>query len=171
MPHISFDTGTVSALYNGNARSVIPGVEPGGSRVGHPTKPALMIRDCYAEMISMADGDTTADFQRSRVFLKLSQETDLTPGLILPVASIMMSKAAAAQTWDNFQIQQEFKAKGSIWAPRVVGVHISDVGSTELPDSVRWIVHLDYEQVDIPWMDWFILWDFLDGINDGAREF
>lgn len=171
MPHISFDTGAVSGEFNGNARNVIPGVEPGGSRVGHPTKPALLIKDCYAEIVDYANGDATGDWERSRVFLKLSQETDLTPGLILPVAAVAAGKSGTANIWNAFQVTQEFKAQGSVWAPRVVGVFISDVGGAGLPDTIRWFIHLDYEQVDIPWMDWFILWDFLDGIGDNERQY
>ena len=171
MPHAVFNLGVQSGSGNFRARSLIPGVEPGGSRVGQPTKPALLIRDAYCEIQDYTMLGAT-DFNGFRVYLKLSQELDMTPGLILPVAVIGAELDEADATGQNVLGTQQihdhiFRAQGTIWAPRMVAIRLEERGTAVLDVDV----HLDYEQVDVPWMDWFIMWEFLDGIADNERQY
>lgn len=129
-------------------------------------KPAMLIRNAWAELV---DFDVaTEDYHALEVFLKLSQELSLTPGLLLPVALIMAS-AVGATNPNSISIEQQAQESiaGSIWVPKVVGITIVERGAVV---SYRVRVHVDYEMVLIPFMDWFLHWDWLDNITDGSLE-
>ena len=173
MPHAVFNLGTQTASADLAARPLIPGVEPGGSRVGQATKPALLIRDAWIEIIDWARS-SNADYHQATFYLKLSQELDLTPGLLLPVATVHSNMINASVgntdqplTGTPVMIHSLFHAQGTVWAPRVVGVRMVEVGTVDIDADL----HLDYESVDVPWMDWFIMWEFLDGIADNERQY
>ncbi len=169
MPTAFFDSGAITTSGDTVPRQLIPGIEPGGSRVGAPTKPALQLRDVWLEQIvDIVDAGVTADFTRAMVFLKLSQESDLSPGLLLPIANIVLKKTTTAQLWNDIEIiHQGDKLAGQIFTPAYVGLR------TELSftGTVRFIVGLRYERVDIDWMSWFLHWDFLDNITDNSTEY
>ncbi len=170
MPHAVFNLGNRDATADLAARPLIPGIEPGGSRLGQATKPALLIRDAWIEVIDSPTTFGATDFNMMTWYLKLSQETDLTPGLLLPIAQTgfaLQEVSAVGQRVYFLNIVKLFHAQGTVWAPRVVGVRVVEVG------SVGWDVdvHLDYDVVEVPWMDWFIMWEFLDGIVDNEREY
>ncbi len=167
MPHAVFSHGETTATTEAIARPLIPGVEPGGSRVGQATKPALLIRDCWVEPIDVnVTGGVGGNFMS--YYLKLSQESDMTPGLLLPIAVFGAEvDSEVAATGIKEVVKDLFRAQGTVWAPRFVGVRVVEVGAA----IVNADVHLDYERVDVPWMDWFIMWDFLDGIADNEKEY
>ncbi|MEE9592363.1 MAG: hypothetical protein V3W28_02140 [Thermoplasmata archaeon] len=170
MPHAVFEPGNVSATADltAMARSLIPGVEPGmGIRnifEQRRMKRALLIQDAWLEILDVTSG-IAADWNTVLVYLKLSQETDLTPGLILPVASI--ATEGDTTNMQAMHVEQLFQAQGTVWAPRLVGLRVVEVGSQGV--TVR--VHLDYEVVEVPWEQWFIMWDFLDNVTDNSLEY
>ncbi len=97
MPVAYFDTGALTTSSDVGGRTLIPGVTPGGQFAGK-NKPALLIRDAWIEqVVDIVDAGVAADFERVMVFLKLSQELDLTPGLLLPVTNLVIQKTATAQ--------------------------------------------------------------------------
>ncbi len=162
MPHAVFNLGTLAATTEARARPLIPGIEPGGSRAGEAMKPALLIRDAWLEF---QDATTlaTPDLASWLFYLKLSQEADMTPGLQLPIGGVRMGETVTANQPTFVAIDDLFHAQGTVWAPRFVGVRVVENGGAT---TVNCDVHLDYERVDVPWMDWFIMWDFLDNIID-----
>lgn len=171
MPHAVLNLGFQSATVDiaASVRPLIPGIEPGGSRVGHPMKPALLIRDVWLQPIdvnvSAATGGNTMGY-----FLKLSQEESLNPGLLLPIGVFgneHTQVSAVGAVNQPLEPQGMFKAQGSIWAPAFIGVRVEEVGNA----NVDCDVHIDYERVDVPWMDWFLMWDFLDNIVDNERQY
>lgn len=170
MPHQIFSPGTLSAAADTAAKMIIPGIEPGGSRAGRKTKPALLIRDVWAEHVELISG-AAEGLRRTAVFLKLSQERDLTPGLLLPIANlswdIRQGDSTARFSQDPTLQNYGQHYAGTTWVPRVVGLRVTMTGIT----SINWVVHLDYEQIDIPWMDWFLQWDYLDNVIDNERHF
>lgn len=164
MPHAVFDTGSISATSDSLSRTLVPGVEPGGSRVGQPLKPAVLLQDAHMEVLEF---DTaTEDFNSARLFLKMSKNNNLNPGLNLLVGSVH-SSAVGATNPNALYVEQNFKAKGTIWAAAYLGVRMVETGSL----TVRARIHLDYERVDIPWMEWFMRWEYLDNIVDNTLEF
>ena len=171
MPHAVFNLGQQNATVDTGGRSLIPGIEPGGSRAGQATKPALLIKDAYIEIVDFVDAGASLDYHNLSVYLKLSQETDLTPGLLLLLATIghepKEASAVARFSVNQLVMQYGDKIAGTIWAPRMVGVRFVEIG------DIQWDidVHLDYERVDVPWMDWFIMWEFLDGVVDNERQY
>ena len=169
MPHAVFNLGSQTATADLAARALIPGIEPGGSRAGRDTKPALLIRDAWLEVIDF-DLTTADDTNMMSYFLKLSQELNLNPGLILPIGAIGSRRTGAGgETGGLHQILRErFDAQGTLWAPRVVGVRVVETGTVIQADVD---VHIDYERIDVPWMDWFLMWEWLDGIGDNEREY
>lgn len=163
MPVAHFSSGSITGTQDLLPRKLIPGVTPGGQFAGK-AKPALLIKDMWLEVVNW---ETSAeDYHAVKVYLKLSQENDLTPGLILPIG-IVHSTSVGATHPNAFQVEQLGEhASGTIWAPRVVGLRHIEAG------TVTWNIraYLSYEMVFLPWRDWFVHWEFLDGIGDNARE-
>lgn len=167
MPRAIFDLPGGSGNGSFGARHLIPGVEPGGSRVGQPFKPALLIRDAWIEPLTL--DIAAAGMDQLTVHLRLSQEQSLDPGLLLPIHSLGMRAITTTEDivgiWD---IPYGHKLAGTIWAASWVGIEI--VVSVHLTVNVD--VYLEYEVIDIPWVEWFVKWEFLDGLPTGAtREF
>ncbi len=174
MPHKTWTLTTVTATQDEQPASLIPGIEPGGSRVGQSTKPVLLIRNVWFELTDLVPS-VTVDFHHAVLFLKLSQEVDLSPGLILPIAGFgHIGHNLKAGATDQPTVGAAYPVEqmgqhlaGTIWAPRVVGIRTLESGGMNFTG----VVHLDYEAVDVPWMDWFIMWEFLDNVADNARDY
>ena len=173
MPHVEIGVGTQTATTTDfqTARSLIPGIEPGGSRVGQPTKPALLIRDCWVEPAGVGLGSATS-INQALWFLKLSQELTMDPGLILPIAAYGAEQRVSTSVGIHVyplggMFQDLFRTKGTIWAAKYVAVGVTEIGGI----SVAVNVHLEYDVVEIPWMEWFVKWDFLDHIVNNTRDF
>lgn len=166
MPHVVFETANIVASGDILSRPLIPGIEPGGSRLGHPTKPALLIQDAY---MVVNDATITANdqFWAGHIDLKLSQENGLNPGLLLDVGSLMGGIAATDEAAGSMLQKDEFKARGTVWAAAFMGIRVSLNNLAALNVNV----HVDYEAVDIDWMSWFIRWDHLDNITDNDRDY
>ncbi len=168
MPHAVFRTGSQTAAADTAARTLIPGIEPGGSRAGKATKPALLIRnmDTQLQNLTPSSTDDTAVYN---IYLKLSQELDLTPGLLLHVATFYHGSTLSAVLGPPVMDQAPGRSvEGTVWAPRVVGLRVVRQAGSDTNWS--FLVNLDYEQIDVPWMDWFIMWEFIDGIVDNDDE-
>jgi len=167
MPHIIFETGTLSATDDAlGARPLIPGVEPGGSRVGAPTKPVLLLKEAYMVVNDLV---VTAndEFWKVHVDLKLSKENTLVPGLLLDVGNVMGGIATADNAASSMVQHDEFAARGTIWAAAFIGLRVELVNVA----SINLGIHVDYEAVDIDWMSWFIRWDFLDNVVNNDRDY
>lgn len=170
MPHAIFDLGPQTAAIEGAVRTLIPGIEPGGSRLGQALKPALLIQDVWAEVVRMQVQDSAPDFAVVTYMLKLSQELDLNPGLLLPVAQLIASHTAAGADSSGVQvIPLGDKLAGTVWVPKVVGVRAVENQATLAIHHV--LIHLEYEMIDIPYWDWFIEWDFLDNVVDNSQDY
>ncbi len=166
MPHAVFDSGSQVSPTQISGRSLIPGIEPGGSRVGEPLKPALLINDVFAEVAAI-DMGAGGDLKTARIGLKLSQDNDLTPGLVLPVLAYQTDLGAALAEGRGLQENLGRVLRGTVWAPAYVGLNIITSNLTDLQVSV----HLDYSVIDVPFWDWFVMWDFLDNITDDSTEY
>ena len=166
MPHAVFDLQSQTGSGDFLPRELIPGVTPGGQFAGK-RKPALIIEDAWVEIIDYTvDGAT--DFNAMGVLLKLSQSLDLNPGLVLPIATIGGQSLSGASTFGVGQsLQENFKAQGTVWAPRAVGVRLAERGTMTL--NLR--VHLEFSRLFMEWRDWFVHWEFLDNIVDNERQF
>lgn len=167
MPHAVFEMEPSGATVILGPRELIPGVTPGGQFAGK-AKPALLINDAYVQLHDM-ESAAAADVGSWVVELLLSQELDMTPGLLLPVADINIAQTGTAELIQAFKVEQHgHRLAGTIWAPRLVGVRVGEgTGGTQIDVSV----HLDYERIWLPWRDWFVHWEFLDGVSDLTREY
>ena len=171
MPLAHFDVGSQAGSVDTAARTLIPGVEPGGSRAGRALKPALLIKDAWFTIRDLVL-PAGIDLSVIEVNLKLSQETDLTPGLLLPLGTVLVNQAASSgQRMDAIVVDHTpaRAVQGTLWAPRMVGVRLVEAAGDFTSFDID--VFLSYERIDIPWMDWFIAWEFLDGIVDNEREY
>ena len=149
-------------------RQLIPGIEPGGSLAGRSMQPALLIKDAWIELADWSQG--AVDFNQIEIFLKLSQEESLNPGHILElgvVNSHTTRDEAGGSNVSSVNVQQDFHHRGTLWVPQFVGVRVQEIGTVVYDLRVL----LSYEMVFIPWMEWFILWDFLDNVNDNGEEY
>ena len=172
MPHVVFDRlGSVTTTDRGDARKLIPGIEPGGSRAGQDFKPALLIKDAWLEPISVSV-NTIGSYNAMTYGLILSNDQDLNPGLALPIgtygAEVAQVTAVGVLTYPVSSLYEHlFRAQGSIWAPEWVGIYHNETGTAATDVDV----HLDYEMVMIPWMEWFIMSEWIDGVTDGQRDY
>ncbi len=131
-------------------------------------KPALMITKVWAVPIDLIDATATADFQQARIFLLLSQDNDLNPGQVLHVATLLGAKSGNANEHGGWSLTQHGdKIAGRIWAPSFVGFFST---FTSTIDSMDWRMYLEFEQVDVPFWDWFMLWDHIDRVPDLQEE-
>ncbi len=167
MPVAMLASGSVGSTTSFGARRLIPGIEPGGSRVGQPMKPALFINDVWARFVELTDSGTTADFDRARVALQLGQEQSMDPSLLLYVAEAVLAKTATANLWNGIDVNQMFHAQGTIWAPEWVSGRAVLEGATAMNVDL----FIDYEMVMIPWVEWFVKWEFLDNVVNGRQEY
>ena len=169
MPHAIFSTGTQTTTLDvrSTSRQIIPGVEPGGSKVGQPLKPALLITDCWVEAVGFEPDFSVSGRVGFDVFLKLSQEESLNPGFMIPVAMVGLGWVQTAAGFSDTIVHDLFRQHGTVWAPKYVGVHLFEIGVS----VVDLHVHLNYEVIEIPWIEWFVKWDFLDHIPDLSGEF
>jgi len=166
MPHIAFPVGSQTSSGDFVPRQLIPGVEPGGSRVGR-SKPALLLRDAKLQISDIADGTASPDYMTVTVNLKLSQEPNLDPGLLLPIAQIQVARRLA-NDFASLSMHDLWMASGTIWAAAYVGIRLEING---FAGGFNSIVHLDYDEIEQEWMDWFIRWDFLDNVVNNERQY
>ncbi len=149
------------------ATPLIPGVEPGGSRAGQPFKPALLIRDIQVQWQEFVPG---LDSDLVNAILVLSQEQDLTPGMHLDVSSAMAGATDTTLAASAAVVQKlERSHSGTVWAPAWVGIR--GERSTGTMSTWRFRLLLDYEVIMIPWVEWFLRWEYLDNIVDAEREY
>lgn len=172
MPHTIFSPGAQTTTIDsaiGN-RQLIPGIEPGGSRAGHPMKPAVLLKKAWIEI-------TAFDFLASTtalgylIFLKMSSERLLDPGLILPVAEVasqVNEVSAVGQRVGNLIINDLWEFEGTVWVPGWMGVRFIEIGTAA---TITVHLHLLWEPIEVPWVEWFHMWEFLDGITNNAREY
>jgi len=169
VPHIEIGTGSQSATFDGFERQLIPGIEPGGSRAGEPMKPALLIQDAYIEIVDIATMHTE-DFNQALYAIKLSQEQTLDPGLLLPLAQVGTSVtevSAVGQRVTPLGIKDLFHAQNTLWAAKWLGIRMFERGTIDIDVSV----HIDYEQVEVPFWDWFMMWEFLDRVPNNQKDY
>lgn len=167
MPVVRLSTGTLTGTADVGGVPLIPGVTPGGASAGRD-KPAMLINDFGLEISDMAH-DNTQDFDVVAIYLKLSQETDLTPGLLLKVAEIgMWNTAATAENVTAMYRYTERLHLGTVWAPRMVGLRVIMSAGVSAFDGH---VDVNYDRITIPWTEWFVRWDFLDNITDNAVQY
>ncbi len=122
------------------------------------------------EVLDVGDLSSAGENAAIKVNLKLSQEESLNPGLLLTVEEILVFATAAAEaSIGSMSRTKTFGAQGTIWAPSFVGVRLGEQGGGVVDWDLD--VHLDYEVVDVPWMDWFIMWDFLDNVVNNERAY
>jgi hypothetical protein len=170
MPHVTFTTGRISSTSEFGARQLVPGIEPGskirGLRKARRFRPAMVIRQAYVQLEDIVT-PASADIGVAFVELKLSQEQDLTPGLLLPVSQFVVGSTSTANLIQTIMEERlgDF-ISGTVWVPRFVGVRVGITGSIEIDPTV----HLDYDIIQVPWQDWFLMWEFLDNVRNNTRE-
>lgn len=134
-------------------------------------KAALLLQNAWVEPVDIAlntDGATGTD--SVTWILKLSQEQSMNPGLILPVAwwgGETQEASAVARFGVMTNFVRVFRARNTLWAPKWIAVGVIVRGSISVDSNF----HLDYEKVDVPFWDWFMLWDFLDNVTDNTRDY
>ena len=128
-------------------------------------KPALLLGDASIEVNDFRP-TAAAGVELLTIFLKLSQELNMNPGLLLPIAEVGTHQADATGH-APIVINNLWKSQGTLWVPRVVGLRQQEVG------ALTWDidVHLDYEVVEVPWMDYFMMWEHLDNVVDNTRDY
>lgn len=168
MPHAVFDPGSVTGGGNLEARRLARGIEPGGATLGGETKPALLLVDARMEVVDLTTLGI-ANHSTIGVSLKLSQNQTLIPGQDIPVGNLLVGDIGNANGESAIFVHEFFMAKGTVWAPRFVGMRLNEKAGA-LPN---WHIklHLDYEIVQVPWEEWLILWDQLDNVVDNSFEY
>ncbi len=168
MPHAVLNSGTQTADGVFDFRGLVPGVEPGGSRAGQPFKPALLIQDMWISLTAISTDTGLGDGQ-IRAFLKLSQEIGMNPGLRILIEELMVTQASGVADAMTGVTRKKFDYwQGRVYAPRFVALDVDIRGNI---DEFALGLHIDYQRIDVPWLEWFIMWEFLDGVTDSSVEF
>lgn len=167
MPHTHYNTGSQSANGDFAVRPLIPGVEPGGSRAGR-SKPALLIRNMEVSFLNVTPAFAGADFEEMRVNFKMSQDVDMDPGLVLRVADMyLVAGGAATGGGQGLHVHKFDYWRGTLWAPAYTAIQLRFGGPTDADIDLM----LDYEVVQVPWQDWFIMWEFLDNVVNDEQDY
>ncbi len=166
MPYAIIGSGLQSGTIDFGGRQLIPGVEPGGSRGGAAMKDVFMLVDYY---VRVGSADPATDQDTAVIFLKMSQEEGLDPGLNLELAHVHSGQLDTTSERSHLTLQKNPLHMGTLWAPRFVGgrIGVSEGGFTGITVNIELI----YERVQVPWMEWFIMWDFLDNVPNNTEEY
>ncbi len=173
MPHMVFNLDDQPAAVRTQFRQLVAGIEPGsGVRIGRSrrVKPLILIEDAW---IQVNDFDVaTEDFHQILLSLALSNEIPPQESLLLPVGRVSGSSSQATNEGGPL-VEQLFRAQGTTWAVRNIGIDIQEAGAVVLSDVD---VHMDWSVTFTDWFSWFRGWNKLelapDGfLVDGDREF
>ncbi len=168
MPYSLWASGPITSNSKILPRQLVPGVVPGGQRAGGATKPVLLIHDAWARWLDFTDTGTTVDSDQAYVALLLSQEQSLDPAQVLYVEEVALAKTATANLWNQIRPRNVFRLhRGTFWAPKFVGIWVVPGGAT----LVKVDVTVHYDIVDVPWRDWFMMWEWLDNVESINQEY
>jgi len=133
-------------------------------------KPALLLQDAYIEVVDVVAGHGVDEFNQALFALKLSQEQSLDPGLLLPLAQVgtlVTEVTAVGEIATPLSIIDLFRAKNTLWAPKWIGLRMFERGAIDIDISV----HIDYEQVMVPFWDWFMMWELIDNVTNNTKDY
>ncbi len=171
--HTVYNLGDQPADVRTLFRMLVAGVEPAqGIVIGRSRepKPLVVIQDAWIEV---NDFDVaTEDFHQMKYSLALSNMDPPAESLLLPVGSVRAA-AVGATNPNSLEIEQLFRAQGTSWAAKYIGVDVQESGAVVLADVD---VHMDWAVGSADWWTWFQKWNQLeipdDGfLVDGEREY
>jgi len=150
----------------------VAGIEPGQKIfIGRNREPKnmLLLLDAWIELVDITGG-LVIDFQGAKYSLALGRDP-MTTALLLPVgiihSNVQNLKAGSTDqptTAFNWQVEQLFKAQGTMWAAKTIAVDFDERG-TAIADVD---VHLDWTVVPTDWWTWFTSWNALEVAPDGS---
>jgi len=127
-------------------------------------KPALLIRSAKIEITDSLLKVTSNSFQSYGVQLLLSTRQDLGNGVVMTIAQVGMENRqvdGTAQRDGTLVINDLFQGQGTLWGAKWVGGRVTEAGAITVDVGI----HLDYEQVMVPFWDWFMLWEQLQNLE------
>lgn len=122
-------------------------------------KNMLLLLDAWLEFQDMIA--TGADIHKAAYSLALGKDP-LTAALLLPVGSATYT--ADGTTADSVQVEQLFRAQGTMWAAQAIAIDMVETGAV----SAVARVHLDWTVVPTDWFTWFASWNDLEAAPDGS---
>ena len=174
MAHEVYDLGDRPAAVRTAFRRFVAGIEPATEVVigrSRARKRVLVIQDAWIEV---NDWDVaTEDFHQMKYSLALSNMDPPNESLLLPVGRVSQSSDGATNPDAPLTVEQLFKAQGTLWAAKYVGIDIQESGGVVIADVD---VHLDWGVAEVDWFTWFVKWNDLeidpDGVlTDGERRY
>ncbi len=167
MPHTVFNLGDQPAAITGFFRQLVAGVQPARNVViGRSRQPrrGILLQDAWIEV---NDFDVaTEDFHQMKYNLALSNARPPTQAaLLLPVGRVSQSSDGTTNPDAPLDVEQLFKAQGTLWAANWIGVRVEESGAVVIADVD---VHLDWSGASLDWWDWFVKWNALEAFPDGS---
>jgi len=167
VPHSVFNLGDQPAATVAFFRQLVAGQGPAeGMMIGRSRqpRPAIQIQEAWIEVNDFDVG--SEDFHQMKYSLALSNtRPPTTASLLLPVGRVSQSSDGAANPDAPLDVEQLFKAQGSIWVAKWIGVSIQEAGAVLIADVD---LHVDWNGVSIDWWDWFVKWNQLEEFPDGS---
>lgn len=123
----------------------------------------LLDLDCSLQSFDAA----TEDFHRLQVFLKLSQEPDMTPGLLLPIKTYLFSGVGATNP-NAIAIDYHARAiVGTMWVAKYWAIRVHEAGAV-----VEFAVNMTatFEVVPIDFNSQLLLWEQIDNVTDNEQD-
>ncbi len=164
MPHEVWNLGDINATGRTQPRAFTAGIKPaqeifiGRSRA---VKRMIQIVDAWIEV---NDFDVaTEDFHQMKYSLALGKEP-LTTALLLPVGRVSQSSDGTTNPDAPLNVEQLFKAQGTLWAAEFIAVDVQESGAVVLADVD---LHMDWGVANVDWFRWFIGWNNLEASPDG----
>ena len=164
MPHTVWNLGDQPAAGRVQERSFAAGVKPAqGVLIGRSRepKPMLVIQDAWIEV---NDFDVaTENFHQIKLSLALGADP-LTTALLLPVGRVSFSSDGTTNPDAPLQVEQLFRAQGTMWAAALIAIDIQEAGAVVLSDID---LHMDWGVGLTDWFTWFVSWNNLEVSPDG----
>ena len=169
VPHTVYNLGSLVASARVQPRQFVAGIRPAQQIfIGRAREPktVLVIQNAWLEL---NDFDVAEEnFHQGKYSLALSNpisgEDAMDTALLLPVGAIR-SSAVGATNPNSIEVEQLFKANGSLWAAQYVGIDFQESGTLVVCDAD---VHLDWTVAQVDWWSWFYMWNRLEAPPDGS---
>ena len=164
MPHSVWNLGDQPASTRVQERAFVASIQPAqGVVIGRSraVKPMLVIQDAWLEL---NDFDVaTEDFHQTKYSLALGKDP-LNTALLLPVAALRQSSDGTTNPDAPLEVEQLFRAQGSMWAAAKIAIDIQEAGAVVAVDAD---LHMDWGVAFVDWFTWFVGWNNLEASPDG----
>lgn len=174
MAHTVWNLGSLVASARVQPRQFIAGIEPArGVMIGRSREPKKMIvlQDAWIEVNAFTGSVSSVGMNQGKYSLALGKDPLNTARLIpvgrigLQTMDVGVGNTDQPATGAPPNVEQLFKAHGTMWATKYIAVDFQESGALTACDVD---LHLDWGVAFVDWWTWFVSWNQLEASPDGS---